>query len=125
MHQVHIQVVSAKIGQGLLTGGDNVLWGVLVVPQLGGDPELLARESLKDRSYEVFVLVDRGTVEMSVAGFQGAVHGLGDLLGRETIRAESAQSYGRHQGARVQLPLRYQRRVNRHDNGKTRSLGLV
>ena len=87
---------------------------MLVVPQLGCDPKLLARKPLENIPDTILVVVDRGTVEMSVADLQSAAHRLSDLVGRDAVRAEGAQPYGRHQSTRIQLPLRDQRRVNRH-----------
>jgi hypothetical protein len=85
MHKVHVQIVRAKIGKSLFAGGDDIAFGVLVVPQLGSDPKLLARKPFKDRANESFVLVDRGTVEMSIASFQGAAYRLSDLLTCESV----------------------------------------
>ena len=58
---------------------------MLVVPQLGRNPQLLTRESLENPPDLVFVAVDRRTVKMSVADFQGTAHRLRDSLGRHVV----------------------------------------
>jgi hypothetical protein len=85
MHQIHVQVVRAKVGQRLFARRDHIFLGMLVVPQLGRDPKLLARKSLKNLPDTVFVVVDRGTVEMPVADFQGTAHRLSDPIGWYTV----------------------------------------
>ena len=42
--EVKVQVIELQVGQGLLAGWD-ILLGVLVVPELGGDPQVIAADA--------------------------------------------------------------------------------
>lgn len=42
MHQEEIDIVRTQGLEGVVEGGLNILWGVGVVPELGGDEEALA-----------------------------------------------------------------------------------
>ena len=85
MHQVGVEVVEAQVGEGLPAGRDDVAGSVLVVPELGGDPELIAGEPLEDTADLRLVFVDGGAVEVPVADLERAGDGLGDLVGPEAV----------------------------------------
>ena len=83
---------------------------MLIVPELAGDPEVLARDAAGDdffqcRADAVFVAIDAGTIEVAVAYGGGAFYGLGDLVGGDVVAAEGAESDGRHSGACVERSL--------------------
>ena len=74
-------VVEAQVGQGALAGRHDVVLAVPVVPQLGGDPQILAPDAAGDDLAErppdlPFVAVDRGGVEVAVAQGEGVEHGV-------------------------------------------------
>ncbi len=104
MHQVKVQIIQLQIGQRLSAAGDHVPFGVLIVPQLAGDPEFLARNPAghnvpKGETDSIFVAVDAGAIEMAVTGLRRIANGIGDLIRRHVVTAECAQSDGGHSGA--------------------------
>ena len=42
MHEIEIKIIQAQVGKRLAAGSDDIVLAVLVVPQLRGDPQLLA-----------------------------------------------------------------------------------
>ena len=78
--QVHVQVVELQVGQRLAEGRDDVAFGMLVVPELAGDPKLFARDAAGNNlaqgdSDAVFVAIDAGAIEVTVAHGGGAFDG--------------------------------------------------
>ena len=117
MDQVHVQVVELQVGERLAEGRDDVGFGVLVVPELAGDPELLARDAAGDdlaqgEADAVFVAVDAGAIEVAVAHGGGAFDGRGDFVRGDVVAAEGAQSDGRHPGAGVESSFGDERGVD-------------
>lgn len=112
--QTYVEVVEAKLLEGVVQSGRNVLGGVGAVPQLGGDEDVLAlqaghlSQSLLDALADLLLVgVDLGQVEVAVAnleglvdtganlaraGLPGAVADLGDLV----AGVEGDGSSGRH-----------------------------
>ena len=94
VHQIEIQVVEPQVGERLAAGGDHIGFGVLVVPQLRGDPEFLAltppRRISRATADLGLVAVDRRAIEMPVADRGRAPTASAISLG-ETVGAEGAQ----------------------------------
>ena len=108
--QVHVQVVELQVGERLAEGRDDVGFGVLVVPELAGDPQLLARDAARDdllqnEANSIFVAIDAGAIEVAVAHGGGALDGRGDFVRGDVVAAEGAESDGRHAGAGVESSL--------------------
>ena len=78
MHEIEVEVVNPKVGQGFSTSCLHVLRVVLVVPQLGGDEELPPGHARGDnaRSNLRLVAVDGGAVEMAVSLPEGVCRSL-------------------------------------------------
>ena len=74
--EVQVHVVQAQALQGLVHGLQGGLVALVVVPQLGGDEQLLARDAAAgDRAPHTFlVAVDLGGVDVAVADLQGLAH---------------------------------------------------
>ena len=107
--QVQVQVVEPEVPERLLAGRLDV--AVPVVPQLGGDPELLtpdpaAHDLPEAPADELLVSVDGGAIEVTVADRGGAEHRLRDGLAREAVGAEGSEADGRHPRARAEHPRR-------------------
>lgn len=86
----HVEVVQTKLLQGIVQRGLNLLGLVAVVPQLGGDEDVLALqagdlgEGLLDALADLaLVLVDLGQVQVAVAGLEGLVDAGADLAGAD------------------------------------------
>ena len=84
----HVEVLKAELSQGIVQSLLDVLGAVLVVPQLGGDEEVLALEAgdlseglLHAIGDLLLVLIDLGEIEVLVAGLEGLVDAGGDLTG--------------------------------------------
>lgn len=74
----HVEVVEAKLGQGVVESRLDVLGPVGVVPQLGGDEDVFAlqagdlSEGLLDALADLLlVAVDLGKIEVAVANLEG------------------------------------------------------
>ena len=61
---------------------------------------------LDGRADDVFVTVDGGAIEMTIAGFDGAGDGGGDLGRGNLVGPEGAEADGGHAGAGVECALR-------------------
>lgn len=85
--QVEVEVVQLQLGEGVVQGLLDVLRAVGVVPQLGGDEEVLALDAeLLDALVQalgnlLLVLVDLGQIEVAVASLEGLVDAYRDLTG--------------------------------------------
>lgn len=85
--QVEVEVVKLELGEGVVEGLLDVLGAVGVVPQLGGDEDVLALEAkvlqalVKTLCDLLLVLVDLGQVKVAVARLQGLVDAHRDLAG--------------------------------------------
>lgn len=84
----HVEVVKTKLLKSVVESTGNLLGAVLVVPELGGDEDILAlqagnlSESLLETLADLaLVLVDLGQVEVTVAGLEGLVDAGADLAG--------------------------------------------
>src|ERR1039457_2364612 len=123
--QVHVQVVELQVGQRLAEGRDDIASGVLIVPELAGDPKLLARDAAGDdlaqgEANAVLIAIDAGAIEVAVAHLGGALDSRGDFVGGDVVAAEGAQSDGRHSGAGVESSLGNEGGVDGsciHENG--------
>src|ERR1039458_8751534 len=121
---VVFKVVELQVGQRLAEGRDDIGFRVLIVPELAGDPELLAGDAAGDdlaqgEANAVLIAIDAGAIEVAVADGSGAFDGGGDLAGGDVVAAEGAQSDGRHPGAGVESSLGNERGVDRscvHEN---------
>jgi hypothetical protein len=97
--QVEIDVVETQAGEAALAGRQRVVVALLVVPQLGGDEELVARDAAcSDRSADaVLVAVHRGGVDATVPDLETP----GDLMLDFGTRLgpERAEPEARHEHA--------------------------
>jgi len=85
----HIKVLELELLEGVVEGGRDVLGVVLVVPELGGDEDVLAAQAgdvdegaLDALADLALVLVDLGEVEVAVARLEGLVDAVADLARR-------------------------------------------
>ena len=81
--EIEVEIVQLQIVEGLAEGGDDVFFGVFVIPELGSDPEFLAFDAAVDDggqggADEVFVGINGSTVEMAVPDGCGLAHGCGN-----------------------------------------------
>lgn len=97
MHQVQIQVLDTQVVDGFRDTEEDSGGVVVVVPQLGGYPDIAAGEvgggeAGGDAVADVcFVAVGGGAVDVAVAGEEGVLDGLGGIVvgGREIPGAEA------------------------------------
>lgn len=94
----YVEVVELKLGESVIEGSLNKLGAVAVVPQLGGDEDVLTAETgdlleglLDTLGDLLLVLVDLGQVEVTVAGLEGLVD-TGTDLTRGGLPGTVAQS---------------------------------
>ena len=116
--EVQIEVVEAEIAKGSATRGGDVLGGVVVVPQLGGDEELGAWDrdaggGVGDRAGgglsrhrqaqlvpdELLIAVHLGAVDVPVAGVQRGANRRAALL---AVQVRGAETHEGHLGAGAQ-----------------------
>lgn len=132
--EVQVEVVELQLGEGVVEGlGDDV--GVVgVVPQLGGDEEVLALEAkLLDALVQalgdlLLVLVDLGQVEVPVAGLERLVDADRDLtrLGLPCSVAECSVFVGEGRcQSRSELPLPSLRNEKKRKRSKTMAQGRM
>jgi hypothetical protein len=84
--EVEVQVVEAEVAERPPAGRDDVLRRVRVVPELGGHPEVLAPDAAVEGGPERapdlrLVAVDRGAIDVPVAGRERAEHRGPHLVG--------------------------------------------
>ena len=109
--EIEVKVVELEVAQGLFAGGDDVIFVMLVVPELGGDPELFALDAgahdlLEGFTYKVFVAVDGGAVKVAIAEGSGVEHGGGYCGMRDMIGAKCSEADGGHFCAGPELAVR-------------------
>jgi hypothetical protein len=98
--QVEVQLFEAQVRQGALKGRPHLVGLVAVVPELAGDPQLLALheavgEGLPQGLADLgLVAIDRGGIEVAVAQRQGGAHRGGGELGRQAPGAEAQGGHG-------------------------------
>lgn len=97
--EVQVDIVSAEIGQAVGNGFADAL--VVGVVQLGGNPDLVARDArgLDALTDFLFVAVRGGRVDVAVAGAQSSLDSLGDLIG---LGLPSSETNGRDLVARAE-----------------------
>ena len=99
VEQIEVEAGQAQIRQGALQGWAHVFGGVAVVPELGGDPDLVALEppsgeGLLEACADLgLVSIDRGAIKVAVAQLQGRRHGASHLAAG---RLPGAKSQGWH-----------------------------
>ena len=111
MDEIEVEIIEPQIGERLLAGGDHVLRGVLVVPELGGNPQLLPLDArghhFSQRAADLsFIAVNGGAVEVPVTNARGGLYGLGNLGRGNMIGAEGAKADSRHPRACVISSMR-------------------
>ena len=114
MDKVQIEIVELEISQGFLAGSNHILFAMLVVPKLGGDPQFFSldaglhyfNEGLSDLS---FISVDGRTVEMPIAESRRGDHRFGNFTGGIMVGPERAQSDARHGSAGIEDSPWYER----------------
>ncbi len=81
VNEVQVDIVGSEVGQAVGNGVADAL--VVRVVQLGGDPDLVARDArgLDALADFLFVAVGGGGVDVAVAGAQSSLDGPGDLIG--------------------------------------------
>ena len=72
MDKVEIQIVELKIFERLFEGWYYILFSMFIVPQLGGDPELIARNASIEydpqrAADQMLVAINSCAVEMTIA----------------------------------------------------------
>ncbi len=82
--QVEVDIVHAEPAQALVEGGQGRVVALVLVPQLGGDEELVAGDprALHALPHTGLVAIGRGGVDGPVAGLQRRRHGVGGGVGR-------------------------------------------
>ena len=80
MHQVQIKVAKTQVPEGLFAGRDYIIFAVFVIPQLRGDPRLLALDTAPQNSLQrvpnlVFVAIHGSTIEVPISHRCGTFHG--------------------------------------------------
>ena len=95
MDHVEIDIVELQLPEAGVEGAADRAGTELIVPDLGGDEELVARDARgSDRSPDgVFVLVHGGSVEMPIAERQRAFD---DRLGADAWHAERTEAEPRN-----------------------------
>ena len=122
--QVHVQVIEPQVGERLAARGDHIDFGVLVVPQLGGDPEFLALDAagawiVAERCADLGLRCRRPRRNRNAGSPpRGALDRFGDLIGGNVVGSECAQADGGHQGAGVKLSLGDDCRIDPIGRGK-------
>ncbi len=123
--EVEVEVFKAELGKGVVEGGRHILGLVAVVPQLGGDEDVLtlqarhlSKGTLEALANLLLVLVDLGQIEMTVSGLEGLVDASADLT---RGRLPGAVAKGGNLGAGVEgYGL-----SERHYSGDLRGVGRV
>ena len=105
-----------QVTQRLHEGRHNVGFAMLVVPQLGGDPQILAPHAtghnlLQGRPDQMFIAIDRCAVKVPVADRRRALYRFGNLRAGDVVRAEGAKPKSGHFCAGVEAALRNGLRV--------------
>ena len=79
-HQVEVNIVETEVLEGGLEGGEDVLGAVRVVPELGGDKELLAGNvGLANGVTDLLLVsVDPGGINVTVSRLNGDLDGVLD-----------------------------------------------
>jgi hypothetical protein len=123
VNEIEVEIVELEVTKRLLAGGDYVLFSVLVVPELGRDPELFTldagtHDELKRLTDQVFVAVDGGAVEVAIAE-RGGVRNCGGNRGmRNVVGAEGTEANGGHECAGAKAALRNAGGVDGIGSGK-------
>ena len=97
--KIQVQAGKPQVCQAFFAGFQHLSFSVHVVPDLGGDKQffpgyfLFGEKPFQHPADFLFVLIDRGTVNQSVAGFNGAVDRFGDGGGIVFIGTEGADSH--------------------------------
>lgn len=99
MDQVEVDVVDAELGEGVVEGRGDAL--VVVVEELGGEPDLVARHARRlDAGADLgLVAVGRGRVDVAVTGLE---RGLDSRLHLVRLRLPGAEADGGDLVARVE-----------------------
>ena len=118
--QVQVQVLETQVVEGLPQRGEDILGRVPVIPELGRDPEVLARHAagldpLERCSDLRFVPVHGCAVEVAVAHGCGAQHGLCDRGSGDVVGPEGPEADGGHRRTGPQATRGYQPRVDTGD----------
>lgn len=109
MNEIQVDIFQAQLLQTIIEAPDDVLGRVQVLPELGGDEEVLAAdlgvrvEELLDAGADLeLVLVEPGAVEVTVAGLEGGDDGAVRLAWLADA-GEGAEAQGGHELAVVEL----------------------
>lgn len=80
--EVEVEPVELELLHALVEGPQRAVVTLLVVPQLGGDEQLLARQpgAGDGLAHAFLVLVNGGGIDVPVADLEGVQHGLASLL---------------------------------------------
>ena len=96
MHEEQVDVVGAQVFERLGDGCGGALWLVVGVVDLGGEENLLARDSggVERGSNLGLVAVHLRGVDMAVPDLEGAADGVVGVLGGDCIGAETQHGDG-------------------------------
>src|SRR2546425_2868133 len=108
--QVEVQVIKPQICERLATGSDDVIFAMLVIPQLRSDPQLLALKMtphylLECVSNLMFVAVDGCTIEVPIANCRRPFDRGCNFTCRNMVGAEGSRADRWHYGAGIQNSL--------------------
>src|ERR1039458_1829023 len=86
MNEVEVEVVEAQIGERLAARSDHLILAVFVVPKLRSNPEVFALDAAAKDLLECganlcFIAIDRGAIEVTIAGGSSAL----DSLDRKSV----------------------------------------
>src|SRR5579864_3405625 len=117
MHQVEIQITESQVRERFSTRCDHIIFAVFVVPQLRGDPELLAwnmfsHHLLQRVSNLVFITVHGRTIEVPIPNLRRSFYRRCNFTRRDMVRTEGPQTDCWHVSAAVQSSLRYKCWIN-------------
>ncbi len=121
VHEVKVEVLYAELVKGVLNGLTNVV--VVVLEELGGDPDLLTGNTreLDTLSDLVLVLVTPGAVNVTVARLESVADSITDLALGRLPGAETDRGDG---SARVELEVRSRPARARREIVRRRAKGI-
>jgi len=117
MSQIQVEIIETQVMQRPAARSNHIVFAVLVVPELRGNPKLFAGQSfgnevLQRDAHLGLVSVDRRAIEVAITNRSSHHDRLRDLLRCALIGTEGAQPYGRHFRAGVKRLLRHGRGID-------------
>jgi len=95
--QIKIEVVELEILERFMKRGDDILLGMLVIPQLGSDPEVfpvhaIIHELFECRTDEMLVAVNSRAIKVPVTEMSGFQHRFRDRFTSDRVGAKRAEA---------------------------------